>query len=65
MAKITPRQIKKLDSRFDDLVTGWIQDYKNYPDEALKEKIIEKTKIIAKYRNDNSLVEMIKQRLGD
>jgi len=62
---MTIEEIKKLDSKFDDLATNWIQDYRSYRDEALKAKIIEKAEIIAKYRKDSTLVEMIIQRLGN
>ena len=45
------------------MVTDWIQDYKNFKDGALKEKIIETTKIIAKHRGNDALIETIIQRL--
>lgn len=58
--------VEEVNDNWQVLITDWIQQYKNYKDGALtKDKIIEITKKVAEYRNDNSLVEEIKQRLGN
>jgi hypothetical protein len=62
---MSTNEILNLNEKFDDSVTYWISDYKNFKDEYLKDNILEKTKIIAEYRKDNSLLERISQRLGD
>lgn len=63
-SQMTPKEIIELNKIFDESVTDWIQEYMGIKDKYHKEAIIEKTEIIAKYRNDKGLVERIKQRMG-
>ncbi len=54
--------IEEVSENFEKYITGWISDYKNGI--LSKEDVIKVTEKVAKFRKDDSLVEMIKQRMG-
>ena len=54
--------IEEVNDNWETLITDWIQDYKNGI--QTKEYVLSVTEKVARYRGDNDLVEMTKQRMG-
>ena len=54
--------IEMVSDDWEILITDWIQDYKNGI--QTKEDVLSVTEKVARYRGDNDLVEMTKQRMG-
>ena len=53
---------EEVSDNWETLITDWIQDYKN--GEKTKRDVLIVTEKVAELRNDNDLVEKIKQRMG-
>ena len=55
--------IEKVSNDWETLITDWIQDYKNGI--KTKEDVLSVAEKVARYRNDESLIEEVKQRMGN
>lgn len=54
--------VENLSDKWDEFSTRFISEYK--AGELNKDDVLNVAKKVAKYRGDNNLVEMIKQRMG-
>jgi len=54
--------IEDVSDNFEDVITTWIKEYRDGI--LTKEDVLRITEKVAKFRNDNNLVNKIKQRMG-
>lgn len=55
--------INNVDNDFENLITTWIEDVKNT--KLTSEDVLKVVEKIAKLRNDDNLIETIKQRMQE